>query len=164
LKEVDILGSLTLYQGIIETVAGKKTYNGDLTKYMANAQNTNTVNTVANAIKASKAALMNTADDPFYVPYAAIAVHVEYNLRSNFLLTKWQDFVGPMKVDKEWLDNFVWQGEISLEKSIFSLKQARESLSTSLTTNSNKYVIGPCKQNYPGEQDRNRRLNHSDFL
>ena len=147
--EVDILGSVHIYKGIVDTIAADGgLYKGNVKKFMATPKNAEAVNNLADALRRWKSNLMQTSDNPFYVLYIAMAVHIEYNLRTSFMKQKWQDLIGFIEEDKKWLDSRVWQADNSLEKNLASLKSVRAGLLPVLITRSNFYWIARAYNGY----------------
>lgn len=122
LKQVELKARVDDYRAVLFTVS--HSYKGNILEYMAIQENKNRVLIIANRIAEIKTELQQL-NDAFLVPYVAIAIHVEYYLRNNFLQQKWKNFIGNINNDAIWLNDYVFQKPNSIKNNINTLRSKR---------------------------------------
>lgn len=126
LKQIELKGRIDDYKAVLLEVS-LNTYKGNILKYVAVEENKMKVTRIVDSIKDIKSQLRQI-NDPLLVPFIAIAVHVEYYLRNNFLQQKWENFIGDINNDAIWLNDYVFNRENSIKNNLNELRESRKSL------------------------------------
>lgn len=101
LKQREIQGSIGQYEAILTGLQQSK-YKGDIKKFMQDKENRDAVKNLVDIIRKTKSELEGV-DDPFVVPFVAVAIHIEYNLRQNFLNQPLETYGGYINQDQKYL-------------------------------------------------------------
>lgn len=128
LKQREIQGSLGQYEAILTNLQ-QQVYKKSISKYMQDPTNRKAVAKLVADIRKTKSELEGV-NDPYVVPFVAVAIHIEYNLRQNFLKEPLATYAGFINQDQKYLVQNCVGKQNSLKTGLAVLTQQWKTLTS----------------------------------